>query len=202
MDRMVETLKDWGAPVEKSALSVCGYFYDHLNVREWSEKRFETLIKDLTGEDITFADPRKEARTTTMHLIQETMLASIGTDQLCTFQQDDLPAPKDIPPLDPKALLADAIEWAKNYIEKNPWVFAETEDDEEKLDVNGNPKPKKGSKGARSYELYCELVGEGATRKEIIAAFQDEDRMAPSPPHTKSGATTYFYNMKRKYLES
>ncbi len=97
-----------------------------------------------------------------------------------------------------KTLLAKAKEKALKYIEENSWHFAVAEDDEDNLDASGNPKPKKGSKGERSYELYCELVEEGASRKEIIEAFQS-DRMTPAPPHSKSGATTYFYNMKKKY---
>ncbi len=199
MDRMVEILKtEYGAPVEKGVLTVMRYFNETLNVRDWPEYRFKDLIKELTKEDIVFDDPRKEARTVAMYLVQYTMLDSIGTDEVCKFQQVDLPDPADIPPLNPKTLLARSKEKALQYIEENSWHFAVIEDEEE-LDASGNPKPKKGSKGERSYELYCELVAEGASRKEIIEAFQSEDRMDPSPPHSKSGATTYFYNMKKKF---
>lgn len=192
MDPMVKTLRDdWGAPVEKGALSVCSYFHDTMNVREWPEERFKALIKDLTGEDITFADPRKEARATAMHLVQETMLASIGTDKLCTFEQVDLPDPADIPPLDPKALLDESIKWALKYIEENPWHWAQPEDDEPKLDARGNPKRKKGAKQEEAARIYNEL--KGGEKKDIIQRFMDDLDMS------KAGATTYFYNMRKKF---
>ena len=198
MDRMVEILKtEFGAPVEKGVLSVMNHFQETLNVRDWPEYRFKDLIKELTNEDVVFRDPRKECRTIAMYLVQNIMLDSIGTDKICTFEQVNLPSPADIPPLNPKKLLEKSKENALKYIEENPWHFA-AEDDEDNLDDDGNPKPKKGSKGERSYELYCELIEEGASRKEIIEAFRS-DRMAPSPPHTKSGSTTYYYNMKKKY---
>ena len=193
MDPMITYLKEeWNAPVEKGALSVCSYFRTDWKLKEWTEKRFKSFIKELTGEDIVFADPRKEGRTVTMHLIQQTMLASIGTDKVCTFEQVDLPDPADIPKLNPKALLDESVAWAAKYIKENPWVFVETED-EDKLDAYGNPKPKKGAKQVLAFEVYSRLIREGATRKDIIQAFQDEVDMS------KAGATTYFYNMKKKY---
>ncbi len=100
--------------------------------------------------------------------------------------------------IDPGELYVTATKQARDFIKKMPWVFAEKEKDV-KLDASGKPRAKKGSKGARSYELYCQLTGEGASRKEIMEAFQNEDRMAPLPVHTKKGATTYFYIMKKKY---
>ncbi len=99
--------------------------------------------------------------------------------------------------IDPGKLYVTATKLARDLIKEMPWVFAKKK--EVKLDASGKPRVKKGSKGARSYELYCELIGANATRKEIIEAFQSEERMAPSSPHSKSGATTYYYNMKKKY---
>jgi len=100
--------------------------------------------------------------------------------------------------IDPGELYVNATKRARDLIKEIKWAFAETKK-EVKLDASGKPRAKKGSKGARSYELYCELIGEGASRKEIMEAFQNEDQMAPLPVHTKKGATTYFYIMKKKY---
>ena len=197
MDPMITYLKEeWNAPVEKGVLSVMSFFREDLSVEDWSEKRFKGFIKELTGEDIVFADPRKECRVTTMQLIQATILASLGTDKICTFEQVNLPDPADIPPLNPKVLLDESVKWAAKYIKENPWVFALPEDDEPKLDARGNPKPKKGAKQVLAFEVYSRLIREGATRKDIIQAFQDEVDMS------KAGATTYFYNMKKKYEEN
>ena len=98
--------------------------------------------------------------------------------------------------IDLEQILIDATAKTHVMIRDMGWVFAKKEE-EVKLDADGRPKPKKGSKGERSYEVYCEMV-DNATRKEIIEAFQDEEVMG-MVPHTKSGATTYFYNMKKKY---
>jgi len=100
--------------------------------------------------------------------------------------------------IDPGELYVTATKKARDLIKDCVWIFAE-KTKKVNLDASGNPEPKKGLKGARSYELYCELIGEGASRKEIMEAFQNEDQMAPLPVHTKKGATTYFYIMKKKY---
>lgn len=99
--------------------------------------------------------------------------------------------------IDAVELYIAATKQAHELIKEMPWAFAKKEE-EPKLDASGKPKAKKGSKGARSYELYRELAGKGASRKEIIEAFQSEELMRMTP-HTKSGATTYYYNMKKKY---
>jgi len=192
MDPMVKVLKtEFGAPVEKGVLSVMSHFHEALDVREWPEQRFKSLIWELTGEDVTFADPRKEARTIAMYLVEYTMLESIGTDKVCTFEQVDLPDPETIPPLDPQALLAKATTKALAYIEENPWVFAVAEDDEPKLDAQGKPKRKKGAKQEEAARIYQEV--EGGEKKVIIERFMAELDMS------KAGATTYFYNMRKKF---
>lgn len=95
---------------------------------------------------------------------------------------------------DPNDLYVEATKRARELIKDMPWVFAK------KLDPNDTQKTaKKGAKAVRSYEVYCDLITKNTTRKDIIAAFQSEDVMAPCAPHTKSGATTYYYNMKKKY---
>ena len=100
--------------------------------------------------------------------------------------------------IDAVELYVTATKQARDLIKDCVWIFAEKEK-KVNLDASGKPRAKKGSKGAHSYGLYCKLIGEGASRKEIMEAFQNEDRMAPLPVHTKKGATTYYYIMKKKY---
>jgi len=100
--------------------------------------------------------------------------------------------------IDAVELYVTATKQARDLIKDCVWIFAEKAK-KVNLDASGKPRAKKGSKGVRSYELYCELVDEGASRKEIMEAFQSEDLMAPLPVHTKKGATTYYYIMKKKY---
>jgi hypothetical protein len=99
--------------------------------------------------------------------------------------------------IDTDSLYVEATAKARAFAREMPWAFAKKEV-EEKLDEQGRPKPKKGSKGERSYEVYCEMAAKNATRKEIMEAFQSEEVMGMQP-HTKSGASTYYYNMKAKY---
>lgn len=100
--------------------------------------------------------------------------------------------------LDPNSLYVEATKRARDFAVECSWAFAKKKADV-KLDSGGKPKAKKGSKAVRTYEVYCDLVSKNATRKDIIAAFQDKEVMAPAAPHTKSGATTYYYNMKKKF---
>lgn len=99
--------------------------------------------------------------------------------------------------IDPDSLYVEATEKARAFAREMSWAFA-TKEKVEQLDEHGRPKPKKGSKSVRSYEIFCEMHEKNATRKEIMEAFQDEEVMGMQP-HTKSGASTYYYNMKAKY---
>jgi hypothetical protein len=100
--------------------------------------------------------------------------------------------------IDVDSLYVEATAKARAFAREMSWAFAKKEV-EEKLDEHGRPKPKKGSKGERSYEIYCEMVAAGnATRKTVMEAFQDEEVMGMQP-HTKKGASSYFYIVKNKY---
>jgi len=142
--------------------------------------RYNQVLQSLLGDGRAVMENDEHARIQIGYVIQLAVTAHIAGEKI-----------------DPTATYVEATKLALDLIETMPWVFA-VKEKEVKLDASGKPKAKKGSKGTRSYELYCELVGEGATRKEIIEAFQSEEQMEMTP-HTKSGATTYFYNMKKKF---
>ena len=100
--------------------------------------------------------------------------------------------------IDSDSLYVEATQKARDFAKEMSWAFAKKEV-EEKLDENGRVRPKKGSKGDRSYEIYCEMVEKGtATRKAVMEAFQDEEVMGMQP-HTKAGSSSYFYIVKKKY---
>ncbi len=137
------------------------------------------VLRSLLGIDCQELDNPDHARIQVGYVIQLAITANNAGENL-----------------DMNKLYVEATAKAHDFVEEMGWAFAKKEE-EVKLDADGRPKPKKGSKGERSYEVYCEMV-DTATRKEIIEAFQDEEVMG-MVPHTKSGATTYFYNMKKKF---
>lgn len=96
--------------------------------------------------------------------------------------------------LDDNTLYSEATKRAHEFIVEMPWVFATKE--ALTLDAAGNVKPKKGAKQIQAHEVYVRLIESDGTRADIIQAFQDEVGL------TKAGATTYFYNTKKKYEAS
>ncbi len=153
---------------------------------------YGAVLRSLVGNDCQELEDHEHARVQVGYVIQLAIEANNAGKQLSQTE-----------------LYVQATAKARDFIEDMSWTFAKKEV-EEKLDADGRPKPKKGSKGERSYEVYCEIFSKVAstlsepdaeTRKEIIEAFQSEEIMGMTP-HSKSGATTYFYNMKKKYENS
>ena len=138
------------------------------------------IFNILVGEAIAPMEDPDHLRIQTGYIIQEAVRLHMQKKEI---NVDDL--------------AAFATGRAEAFISKYPETFAKVEK-EVKLDEQGRPKPKKGTKGDRAYEVYCDLMKKEATRKEIIEAFQDEKVMGMTP-FSKAGATTYFYNMKKKY---
>lgn len=97
----------------------------------------------------------------------------------------------------PLDIYHEATARAEVYVKENPWVFA-VKEEEVKLDANGKPKRKKGAKqeeAARIFQEMTEGVDPADVRKEVIGAFMEELDMS------KAGATTYFYNMRKKFAD-
>ncbi|KKL72227.1 hypothetical protein LCGC14_2087030 [marine sediment metagenome] len=179
MCNIIDTIEHgYGFPVNSVLAAVQDY---NEIAREGAyQYNYGNVLRNILGIDCQELENDEHARIQVGYVIQLAVTAHIAGEKI-----------------DPTATYVEATKLALDLIETMPWVFA-VKEKEVKLDASGKPKAKKGSKGTRSYELYCELVGEGATRKEIIEAFQSEEQMEMTP-HTKSGATTYFYNMKKKF---
>ena len=147
----------------------------YLNDRsDLEQSQYEGMIKDVTGVEQKFNDHR-DAKYTFLYLVQETIRKSTSTD---IFDMD--------------ALLEYAFTRAQKFIKENPWHWAEPEE-EQKVDASGKPKRKKGAKQEEAARIYNENKADG--KKAIIDLFMSELDMS------KAGATTYFYNMKKKFGE-
>lgn len=141
---------------------------------------YGNVLRSILGIDCQELENTDHARVQVGYVVQLAVAAHVAGDEI-----------------DPTAIYVEATAKAREFAREMNWAFARKEV-EEKLDDQGRPRPKKGSKGERSYEVYCEMVAKNATRKEIMEAFQSEEVMGMQP-HTKSGASTYYYNMKAKY---
>ena len=135
------------------------------------QSQYENMIKNLTGVERKF-DNHRDAKYTVLYLIQETIRKSNSTNK---FNMSEI--------------LDFAYERAKSFIASNPWHWAEPEE-VQKVDSNGKPKRKKGAKQEEALRIYKENVDAG--KAKIIELFMSELDMS------KAGATTYFYNTKKK----
>jgi len=132
---------------------------------------YERLVETLTGVRRQYEDLR-EARYAFLYLVQETIRKSDNTD---------------------KFDMAEMLEYAEKCAHKlfleQSWHWAVCEE-EVKTDSSGKPKRKKGAKQVEALRIYNENVDEG--KAKIVELFMSELDMS------KAGATTYFYNMKKK----
>jgi len=138
------------------------------------QSQYEGMIKNIVGVDHKFTNQR-DAKYTLLYLIQEIIRKSYSTD---TFNMGEL--------------FTKSFVRAKTFINDNPWHWAEPED-VEKVDAGGKPKRKKGAKQEEALRIYKENVDAG--KAKIIELFMSELDMS------KAGATTYFYNTKKKVGE-
>jgi len=144
----------------------------YLNRRsDLEQSQYENMIETLTGFGNDFPDHRI-AKYTFLYLIQETIRESNNTDKF-----------------DMGKLLTLSFNRAEKFIKENPWHWAQP-DEVVKVDDAGKPKRKKGAKQEMALELYKEYIEEG--KPKVIDMFMSELDMS------KAGATTYFYNTKKK----
>lgn len=126
-----------------------------------------------------------------MHEIDSTVPEDHSRVQVAYVIDGAIRAHKEGREITPSDLYTTATEKTRAFVQELSWVFAKKEED--KLDSEGKPKQKKGAKQLQAYEVYVQFVETDRSRKDIIQAFQDVVGM------TKAGATTYYYNMKKKY---
>lgn len=178
MNSIIETIElGFGFPVDSHVHAVQKYSE---KARNGAYDNYGNVLRGILGIDCQELENNDHARIQVAYVIDLAVGAHLASEEI-----------------NPDKIYAEATKRARDFAKNNPWHFAK-KSEEVKLDSDGRPKPKKGLKGDRSYEVYSDFVKRGASRKEIIEAFQDEKVMG-MVPHTKSGATTYFYNMKKKY---
>ena len=135
---------------------------------------YERLICELTGIQRTYVDHR-EARYSFLYLIQETLRKWESTDKF-----------------DMGEMLIYAEKCAQTLFVEQAYHWAEP-DEEVKTDSSGKPKRKKGAKQIDALRIYNENVEDG--KQAIVDMLMSELDMS------KAGATTYYYNMKKKVEE-
>jgi hypothetical protein len=138
---------------------------------DYTSEQYFSMIEELTGHGINIADPR-QTKYSFLYIIQDIINTSFNTDAI-----------------DLHSILLTAQDKAKKFIAENPWVFAVVEETI-KVDNTGKPKRKKGAKQEEALRIYKENISEG--KQKIIELFMSELDMS------KPGATTYFYNAKKK----
>jgi hypothetical protein len=138
---------------------------------DYTSEQYFSMIVEITGHGINIADPRL-TKYTFLYLIQDIIKTSFNTDNI-----------------DMTSLILSSSDKAEKFIAENPWVFA-VPDEVVKVDDAGKPKRKKGAKQEEALRIYKENISEG--KPKIIELFMSELDMS------KAGATTYFYNTKKK----
>jgi len=167
---LIQKLRDLSIPVSSPVKAI-----QYLNSREDMKlEQYNNIVSELTDSTTSFENQR-QAKYSFLYLVQNIIKKSNNTNVL-----------------DTKMLLSESTFQAKNYIQNNPWVFAQAEV-VTKVDSNGKPKRKKGAKQIAALEIYKANINED--KKVIIQMFMDELDMS------KAGATTYFYNAKKQVGE-
>lgn len=173
MNNIIETIElGFGLPINSRTQAIQEYGN---RAQNGAFENYGNVLRGILGIDCQELENEDHARIQVGYVIELAIGAHLANKEI-----------------DPKQLYDEATSRAKLFVKDNPWHFAKKME-EVKLDADGKPKAKKGAKQVKAYEVYCRLVQEDANRKTIIQAFQDEVNM------TKAGATTYFYNMKKRY---
>lgn len=162
----IERLKSYHIPTYSFVAAI-----QNLTEKELRVSEYRSRIKELSNIKSNADD--KVARYHYLYLVQELVRQSLNTDKFDMEKLHNL-----------------ALEKATTYVTKNPWLFAEREDAEPKLDAAGNVKQKKGAKKEQAIELWNKHKNENMTRKQWIDLLVTEVGLTPA------GASTYHANLK------
>ena len=173
----LETLSKYDIPLHSYIAAV-----QSLSDIELTPEQYRDRIKELTGKECKAKD--EYVRTHYHYLVQETVRRSMNTDII-----------------DMDSIFELSTRRAEEYCRTNPWTFVKDEAQKiQKLDSEGNVKPKKGAKKQQAIDLYNKMVeennGEFPSRQDAIKRFVDEVGM------TKAGASTYVANCKKHFGKS
>lgn len=140
------------------------------NTEDFTTSQYSQMIEKISGKQFS-ADPRT-TKYSFLYLIQDTIKTSFTTD---SFNMEKI--------------LHNASEKALTFIAENSWHWAEPEENI-KVDGTGKQKRKKGAKQEQALHIYKDNISKG--KKDVIELFMSELDMS------KAGATTYFYNTRKK----
>jgi len=159
----LETIASYGIPTSSYVKAI-----QHINSQTTlSNDEYIRRIEEMSGFSIN--DDQLNPRFTYLYIIQET-IRSFGE-------------------LDENEILRVAINKSIEYVNINPWSLAK--ENKRPVDVNGNPKPKKGVKKEAALKLWKSVTDKTSmTRKEWIAKLVEVVGLTPA------GASTYYANLK------
>ena len=174
MHPSLKQIADYGIPVH-SYIRAIQHLTDRppLSYGEY-DSRSSKLVRSLVK-----SPDEKMAKYTYLYLIQETVRAASATVGV-----------------DPSSFLQYAISRASAHIESNPWLFVQPDnfdssDTDPTVSRSGNSS-KKGAKQDIVEQIYRNHR-KTTTKADLIDMFVEQAGM------TKSGASTYFYAMKKKH---
>lgn len=167
--------------LERLDVPTTSYIAAVANVKERfaDDKATNHLLRELTG-DVDVSLSGEQAMYTCYYVVQDVVKAHLKGEEV-----------------DTNNVYQTALESASVYInrmDKGDLTFLRAEPEESvKVDAGGKPKRKKGAKQEEALRIFTENMDKD--KKEIIAMFMSELDMS------KSGATTYYYNTKKKVGE-
>lgn len=177
---IIEQIKAYEIPHTSYIRAIRYMLDDPGNYAEMDPQAVVVMIENLTGVNLQFNPDA---------LSEETKIHNYYT--LLYVVQEAIRHNNENKPLGPRQLLTLAETRARDWIRTHKWVFAKPEVEEKIDEFTGKPKMKKGKKRELALEIYKK--NRDKDKKEIIELFQKELDMS------KSGATTYFYNMRKKF---
>ena len=170
MKTPLQIISDYGCPTD-SFLHAIQYFSSR---EDLSLEQYTQGIKDISGLDNIDDMSYVMARTLFLYLVQETIRANM----------DNI-----IPDMD--TLFVECVNKATKHITENPWAVMRfttqtTNEDDDTAQIS------RGGKKEITERLFKELKAKGASRNEIISAFEESTGMS------RAGATTYFHALKKE----
>lgn len=171
MSLIIDQLNELNIPTN-SVIRAVQDFNERYN-EGFSTEQFEQIVQNILGRKYNLMPKSEYARIQAGYVVQEAVTRHVGGFGVDADDVFDV-----------------ATQKAEKLIAEMPWVFAKPEE-EVKLDAAGKPKRKKGAKQEAAAEIYKEM--KGGDKKDIIERFMKDLDMS------KAGATTYFYNMRKKF---
>lgn len=175
MQTPLEIIKGFGAPTNSFIAAIHHFKFER---NPLSKRDCESSIAQIIGAEQTPSYSNdKEANLYFLYVVQETVRE---------FNKGHIPDMADV--------WVEAQARARRFIEENPWSIRDYATEEgSPVDVDGQPKQKKGAKKDQAEDLYRKMNDGKNDRNAIIQALVDEVGMS------KAGATTYFHNLKKTF---